>query len=362
MEEKDYLIWLNHIRGVGNKTLDKLIRYFGNAENVFKASSEKIYQFKGINHDLAHNIVQNRNSLDIQELMKNIKKQNIDIICKEDDEYPENLKNIYDPPFILYKRGHIIERDKNAIAIVGSRKATGYGKWVAYKLASELAQRGITIISGMAYGIDTAAHQGALDVGGRTFAVLGCGLDICYPKPNYNLMLKIAQKGALLSEYSLGTKPLPGNFPARNRIISGIAKGVIVVEAGIDSGSLITVEFALEQGREIFAVPGNINNPLSVGTNQLIQEGAKLVTDIEDVLEELDIEIIHKNQEQEKNSIELSALEEQIYEIIYYRQPIPMDVLYKEIKVNVSHLNGIITILELKGLIQQLPGKILIVK
>lgn len=359
MYEKDYLVWLHSLKGIGHKTLENLLKIFGSAENVFKASTKELYEFRGINHNTVHNIIKSRDFLKIKELIEYTKKQNIDILEKEDTEYPKNLKNIYDPPFVLYKKGRIISNDIEAVAIVGARKASAYGKYVAYHLGKALAKRGITVVSGMAYGVDTMAHKGALENGGRTIAVLGCGLDICYPKANYNLMLQIEKNGAVLSEYGIGMKPVPGNFPARNRIISGISKGVIVVEASIKSGSLITVEFALEQGREVFAVPGNINSNLSMGTNKLIKEGAKLVTDIEDVLEELNIET--KEVSQEKN-IELSELESEIYNVIIENQPIHTDLLFSKLKWNVDKINSVITILQLKGLIEQLPGRLLIGK
>ena len=261
--EKDYILWLNNIEGVGIKTIEKLLDIFGTAENVFTSSTDKLHNVKGIKQDTIHNIEKKRDYGYINNLKNTLKTLSIDVLYKNENDYPEHLKNIYDSPYILYKRGKIKSCDMNAIAIVGARKASPYGKWVAYKFAGELAQRGITVISGMAYGIDTAAHKGALDSGGRTIAVMGCGLDICYPKSNFELMQNIEKSGAVLSEYAVGVQPIAGNFPARNRIISGLAKGVLVVEASENSGSLITTEFALEQGREVFAIPGNINSSLS---------------------------------------------------------------------------------------------------
>ncbi|QEK13625.1 DNA-protecting protein DprA [Crassaminicella thermophila] len=359
MHEKDYLIWLKSIKGVGNKTLENLLKYFKSAEYVYKASADELLKLKGINHNIVHNIINNRDSKKILEQINNTRKYNIDILDREDKEYPENLKHIYDPPFILFKKGNILSRDMNAIAIVGARKASAYGKYVAYKFASDLAKKGITVVSGMAYGIDTMAHKGALENGGRTIAILGCGLDICYPKSNHNLMKEIEKNGAILSEYGVGTKPLPINFPARNRIISGISKGVIVIEANINSGSLITAEFALDQGREVFAVPGNINSSLSMGTNKLIQDGAKLVTDIDDVLEELNMKVDEDNN---KELIQLSDTESEVYKAILANQPIHIELLFKELRWNISNISSIITILQLKGLVEQLPGNLLIAK
>ena len=228
---------------------------------------------------------------------------------------------------IFYKKGQILKTDENAVAIVGTRKASPYGKWTAYRLAGDLAKRGVTVVSGLAYGIDTEAHKGALDHGGRTIAVLGCGLDQCYPKSNARLMQQIERQGAVLSEYPIGMGPVPGNFPARNRIISGLAKGVVVVEAAAKSGALITAEFALEQGREVFAVPGNINSELSEGTNRLIQEGAKLVSCVEDILEELNIDT---GSFQEPLEIELATRIENLSN--HYRKPAdPYRIFIKKI-------------------------------
>jgi len=358
--EKDYILWLNNIEGVGIKTIEKLLDIFGTAENVFTSSTDKLHNVKGIKQDTIHNIEKKRDYGYINNLKNTLKTLSIDVLYKNENDYPEHLKNIYDSPYILYKRGKIKSCDMNAIAIVGARKASPYGKWVAYKFAGELAQRGITVISGMAYGIDTAAHKGALDSGGRTIAVMGCGLDICYPKSNFELMQNIEKSGAVLSEYAVGVQPIAGNFPARNRIISGLAKGVLVVEASENSGSLITTEFALEQGREVFAIPGNINSSLSKGSNKLIKEGAKITTCVEDILEELNISF--EKQKSNKELSGLSGLETEILKYIDEKQPVSLELALRDLNISVSHMYSIITILQLKGLIEQLPGKILIVK
>ncbi|MBF8984290.1 DNA-protecting protein DprA [Lutibacter sp. B2] len=359
IEEKYYIAWLLNVKGVGNKTLSKLLSYFGSAENIFKSKYESLNNIRGINKNVIHNIVENKSEDKVKQILNSLEKYNIDLLQKTDVDYPENLKHIYDPPMILYKKGIIDHEDANAIAIVGSRKASAYGKYVTHELAKELAKRNITIVSGMAYGIDTIAHQTALDHGGRTIAVLGCGLDICYPKTNYNLMKNIQNNGAIISEYPVGIQPVAGNFPARNRIISGLSKGVIIIEASLKSGSLITANFALEQGRDVFAVPGNINSTGSCGTNKLIQEGAKLVTCIEDVLEELNIKISTKNDDIE---VDLSETELEIYNAILEKQPLHVEELMKGYKWNMNEINGIITILELKGIIQRFPGNIFFAK
>lgn len=359
MNEKNYLVWLGHIAGIGSKTIEKLIEYFGGARQVYDASSEDLFKVPGINKNIVHNIIQSRDGKKLDRLVEQANKLGIDVLVKDDTEYPSNLRNIYDPPYILYKIGNILKQDEHAVAIVGARKASTYGKWAAYKFAGELARRGITVVSGMAHGIDTAAHQGALENGGRTIAVMGCGLDICYPKTNYSLMLNIQKKGAVLSEYPIGTPPLSNHFPARNRIISGIAKAVLVVEANLKSGSLITAGCALEQGRDVLAIPGNINSSLSFGTNKLIQEGAKMVTCVEDILEELGMEDPLSNC---GAPIAMSSQEHDIYAMIQEHQPIHIEDLALKAKQSIHYINSMITILQLKGLVELLPGKILIVK
>ncbi len=359
IKEKDYRAWLKSIPRIGNRTAAALIQYFGSAQAVFNADEKALYECPRINEKIIHNIIQNRQIGIIQKQIAQMKQYRIEVLDIEDESYPLNLKHIYDPPYILYKKGQILKTDENAVAIVGTRKASPYGKWTAYRLAGDLAKRGVTVVSGLAYGIDTEAHKGALDHGGRTIAVLGCGLDQCYPKSNARLMQQIERQGAVLSEYPIGMGPVPGNFPARNRIISGLAKGVVVVEAAAKSGALITAEFALEQGREVFAVPGNINSELSEGTNRLIQEGAKLVSCVEDILEELNIDT---GSFQEPLEIELSEQESKIYQIIIENQPIHIEYLLKKSEMRIEQIHSIITVLQLKGLIRQLPGKIILSK
>ncbi|WP_053957447.1 DNA-processing protein DprA [Inediibacterium massiliense] len=359
MNENDYLVWLRSISGVGNQTIEYLIKKFGNAKNIYNASIEDIKKLSGINKSVIHNIIENKDLCMISRWREKMEKYKIDIITKKDKEYPKDLKYIYNAPYLLFKRGNFSDEDTNAVAIVGSRKASPYGKYVAYHLAKELAQRKITVVSGMAYGIDTMAHKGAIENGGRTISILGCGLNICYPKTNQKLMLEIEKSGVLLSEYGVDVEPLPQHFPARNRIISGIAKGLIVVEAGIKSGSLISAELALEQGKEVFAVPGNINHPLSEGTNRLIQQGAKLVTNIEDVLEELNI---GNDPNPIKNLIHLSDIEKEIYYAIYKSQPMHLELICQQLNLRIDEINGILTVLELKDMIKQLPGNLFMIK
>ncbi len=277
----------------------------------------------------------------------------------KDSNYPELLSTIASPPEKLYYRGRFQLSNNPCLAIVGSRKATPYGKWAAYNIAKRVAEHGVTVVSGLASGIDACGHLGALDAGGETIAVLGCGPDICYPRTNRDLMERIACEGLILSEYTPGTDPLPWRFPARNRIISGLSYGVLVVEADIDSGSLITAGNALEQGREVFAVPGNINCIYSRGTNKLIQDGATPLTDIDDILDFLEI---RKVKPKKHEGIHLGKDENDILRTLQENGIITIDRLCILLGKKPQELGGLITILEMKGKIKVSMGKIYVAK
>ncbi len=302
-----------------------------------------------------------RKSREFLEEIEYIAKEGIHPICFADEEYPEALKDIYDPPPILFCKGSLCSADTNAVAIVGSRRCSAYGMRVAEKLAFDLATEGVTVISGMARGIDTAAHRGALDAKGRTIAVMGSGFRNVYPPDSGKLASGITENGAVLTEYLSGTLPTKGNFPRRNRIISGMAKGVVVVEAAARSGAMITVNFALEQGRDVFAVPGRIDTLTSGGTNKLIQDGAKLITNADDILEELNIEkkgrAVSAAERREKNSREILTEEHQeILTAIVEEKSGHIDQIYDRTKIEFRRLSKVLLDLELKGLIKQLPG------
>ena len=279
IEEKQYKVWISLIKNLGIKRYEKLIQEFGSKENLWNAEKEQLQRIQGIGEKLAEIISNETLKKDVKRHLEYMEKNNIDIIAIEDNRYPNLLKEIYNPPLTLYIRGNKEILDKANIAIVGCREATEYGKKVAYDFAYNLSKQGFSIVSGLAKGIDSYAHLGVVNANQKTIAVLGNGLDTIYPKENTKLAQSVLNSnGAIISEYPLGTKPDKNNFPARNRIISGISNGVLVVEAKEKSGTLITVDFALEQGRDVFAVPGNINSENSYGTNDLIKQGAKLVT------------------------------------------------------------------------------------
>lgn len=291
--------------------------------------------------------------------IKEIRDKGIKLVHIDHPDYPERLKNIDDPPRYFYMKGCISPQDFKAIAIVGTRRPTIYGKRVAEMLAAELSSAGFTIVSGLARGIDSFAHRAALRGGGRSIGVLGCGIDIVYPRENGTLMADIVESGAIISEFPLGTKPDKRNFPQRNRVISGISLGTVVVEAAGRSGSLITARFALEQGREVFAVPGNINSPVSIGTNNLIKEGAKLVASTGDILEEfeqlLTYELKNGINNNLKESLPITGEEESIYRILTL-EPKHIDQIIKEGGVEPQRVMHLLLNLEIKGLVEQLPG------
>ncbi|MGE4357560.1 MAG: DNA-processing protein DprA [Candidatus Omnitrophota bacterium] len=365
MEEKEALIILNSVEGMGFLKLKRLKETFGSFGKISALSEEELSKVESITKNLAAKIKKAFKEFNLQRELRLIKEHKINLLSFEDDNYPKNLKEIYDPPYLLYMQGELREKDSNALAIVGSRLASYYGLTLAEKFSYLLASRGITIVSGLARGIDTQAHKGALKARGRTLAVLGAGLVNIYPEENKKLAEEIIKNnnGALLSEFPLEYPPLKQNFPRRNRIISGLSKGVIVVEAGEKSGALITADFALEQGREVFAVPGKIDSPTSRGTHSLIKQGAKLVSSVEDILEELRLDILDLKEENKKltSNLPLEEKEQMIYALLS-DEPRYIDEIRRETKMELSELSSVLLKLELKGLIKQLPGKMFLRK
>ena len=286
LEEKKYWIWFSRIKGLGSRRKQILLKMYKTPEKIYNLKKEEILKIKGFNEILADKIINKDNKNNLENYIEKMQKEKISIITIDDKEYPNILKNIYDYPISLYIKGNSNILDNYTIGIVGCRNATEYGIKAAQYFSYNLAKKGINIVSGLAKGIDSCAHIGTIKANGKTIAVVGNGLDIVYPRENQYLYEKIVEEnGAIISEYPLGTEPEKMNFPARNRIISGISKGIIVIEAKKKSGTLITVDFALEQGRDVYVVPGNINSLNSVGTNDLIKQGAKMVTKVDEIFE-----------------------------------------------------------------------------
>ncbi len=283
LENKRYWIWLSLIKNLGSKRKLRLLELYKTPEEIYKLTKEELMNINGIGEAIANDIMISKNEKILNDHIKYMNENNIKIININEREYPQALKEIYDPPISLYVKGNIEKLNNKNIGIVGCRECTEYGKKSAEYFAYNLSKQNINIVSGLAKGIDSYAHLGSLNTG-NTIAVLGNGLDIIYPKENLELANEIIKRGGtIISEYPCGTKPDKMKFPARNRIISGISSGIIVIEAKEKSGTLITVDFALEQGRDVFVVPGNINSINSVGTNDLIKQGARLVTTYEDI-------------------------------------------------------------------------------
>lgn len=356
--KKVFWVWLYSIPNIGAKRFGHILNIFKDPENVWNASELELNEHIPVfGKNVINNIIQYRQDKYLRDAEKTLHRKDISVITLIEDQYPSLLKNIYAPPPVLYVKGELPNRDMSTVAIVGSRRATYYGKQVAERLAYELSRAGVAIISGLAYGVDAMAHKGALRAGGHTVGVLGCGVDIVYPQDNLKYYREMAKKGALVSEFPIGTKPLPGNFPARNRIISGLSQGVLVVEARQRSGALITVDYALEQGRDVFAIPGNINQPCSYGTNTLIKEGAKLVMKVEDILEELPDYIM--SPKSETLSMQLDFLETQVYNALDSEAK-HIDEIANITGLNMGQLSSILTKLEMKGAIKGLPGKLFV--
>jgi DNA processing protein len=348
------------IPGIGPLRCQKLLKQFGSPEAILKADLSELQHVSGIGEYIASQIVSFRDKIDVEGEISKIEKQKVSLVTFSDDNYPPNLKSIFDPPIVLYVKGKLLPQDRIAIAIVGTRRPTSYGKMVAEKLSKELAEGGVSVVSGLARGIDTSSHKGALSCGGRTIAVLGCGIDICYPPENRALFDQIAECGAVVSEFPMGTPPDRMNFPLRNRIISGLSLGVVIVEAGLKSGALITAECALEQGREVFAVPGNIFNLGTKGTHSLIKQGAKLVENCQDIIEEIsclrDVLPASKAVIKSTREIELSPEEEKIYNLLSF-EPIHIDLISKESGLPINRVSPVLMNLEMKGKIRQVAGK-----
>ncbi len=312
MTTSEYWIWLVHIDGMWQGKINRLLRIFGSVEEIYK-SSEKMLSTSGVlKEEDVKNIIESKKCFDSKGKLYELDKKDIKFIHIDMEEYPKKLLNLSDKPYVLFVKGNL-PRNKYAVSIVGARACSNYGRECAKKISSELAENKVDIISGMARGIDTYAHLGALKSEVSTYAVLGCGVDVCYPTENIELYQDIIKNGGIISEYICGTKPLAWQFPMRNRLISGLSDATIVIEARERSGSLITVEYALEQGKDIFALPGRINDPLSSGCNRLIKEGAFLLLESKDVLSELGI----SDEMYIKKNKKIKYLLEKDFEVVY---------------------------------------------
>ncbi len=340
----------NLIPGIGRVKLTQLENYFGNLEDAWKAPPAELKR-AGLDSSSIQAITSRRPDISLEAELEKLERSGVTAISYHDPAYPSRLREIYDYPPLIYVRGSLLAEDEWCLAVVGTRRASVYGRQVTEEIVTDLAQSKITIVSGLARGIDTIAHRSALAAGGRTIAVFACGLDIVYPAENADLARSIIQQGALISEYPLGTKPRAEYFPRRNRIMSGLSLGVLIIEAGKTSGALITASMALEQNREVFAVPGSILSPASRGTNHLIQEGAKLVTDYTDILEELNLMTVARQMEM-KEIIPASETESILLRGLG-AEPTHIDELCRNSGLPAATVSSTLAMMELKGLVRQ---------
>lgn len=355
---EDYIL-LNRVEGLGFKKLEKLLNVFQDTSHVLKAKKSELLAVDGIDTKVAEGIV----NLDKKELsleLRLMEKMGVKAVSVFSDDYPENLKTIYSPPILLYVKGKIKVEDRDALAIVGTRQPSYYGISICERLAYQLASMGITVISGLARGIDTMAHKGAIK-SGRTIAVLGNGLNYIYPGENKELAEEICENGAIVSEFPMDIPPYRFNFPRRNRVICGLSLGVLVVEASERSGSLITANYALEENRELFAVPGQVDSARSVGSNNLIKQGAKLVEDVDDIIVEIERNLRYRDayrggKEETAPEAALTEDEKRMKSLLSH-EPLYIDELAKKSNMSVSKVSSLLLSLQLKNVAKELPGK-----
>ncbi|HHY47537.1 MAG TPA: DNA-protecting protein DprA [Firmicutes bacterium] len=366
-----YYVLFNMVEGIGPKRIEKLKVHFGSLERAWEAPPEEIRAVAGLPDTVIEGLIRARSRLRVDDELERARRAGARIITVEHEAYPQNLRDIYDPPPVLYVKGDLAAADRAACAIVGTRRASSYGCAVASQFAYELAANGVTIVSGLALGVDSAAHRGALKAGGRTIAVLGSGVDCTYPPENSRLCREIIESGAVLSEFPMGTAPLKGNFVARNRVISGLSVACIVVEAPERSGALITSYFAMEQGRPVFAVPGDIRRAQSRGTHALIKDGATLANDVDEILEtiyaQLGMPLMHMPGPLRHDMVGRDPataghgpIESLILEVLDDFEPVSRDEIYERAGPHAKSGNGEIELallnLQMSGAIRPLPG------
>ena len=362
MEPREALVALNLVEHVGPVRVRQLLEHFGEAPAILRASRQQLLQVRGIGEDTAEAIASWEKTTDLIAELKRVSEFGCHIVTQEDREYPELLRQIYDPPIVLYVKGELSAKDKNSVAMVGSRLTTHYGVEAARKLAYQLAYLGVTVVSGGARGIDTAAHQGALSGKGRTIAVLGTGINLVTPPENAKLFEQIAANGGLVTQFPFNRPADKQSFPIRNRIVAGMTLGAVVVEANLTSGALITANFATDYGRQVFAVPGRIDSPRSKGCHDLIKKGAKLCESVEDILSEFEYLFPASNRPPTPGtdgvlpSVALSEHEQQVYDTLDHEE-ISIDEVIRKSGLPSSAVSVALLSLEMKRLVRQLPGK-----
>ncbi len=350
---KQYWVGFNLVKGIGAVRFQALLDTFGDAQSAWEASPQEL-RSAGLSSKIVENLVKVRSQVDLDIVWEQILTKNIQVITWLDENYPKRLKEIDQPPPVLYISGEIRPEDECAVAIVGTRRITPYGRQVTEEIAAILAHNGVTIVSGLARGVDAVAHQTAINSGGRTLAVLGSGVDRIYPPDNRRLAERMITQGALVSDYPLNTAPEAGNFPPRNRIISGLSRAVIIIEAGLDSGAMITASFAADQGREVFAVPGNITAPQSQGTNRLIRDGARPLLCAQDILETLNLANVQE-QQAARVILPADATEAMLLHVIG-QEPVHVDEIRSQTGLPIEKVSATLAMMELKGMVRQVGG------
>lgn len=348
--EKAYWITLNKVNGIGAVRFAALIERCGSAEAAWNAPIRTL-QEAGLDRRSLENLLVARRQLNPGDEWERFQKSGFTAFTLDEATYPANLRQMDAPPPLLFVRGEIVDSDELAVALVGTRRASSYGREVAHTVATDLAHANVTVVSGLALGIDTIAHRAAIDAGGRTIAVLGSGVDQIYPPQNHQLALEIERNGALVSEYPLGTRPIAANFPPRNRIISGLSRSVAIIEASQQSGALITADFALEQGRDLFAVPGSILHPGSIGCNELIRNGAIPLLSARDLLEQLDV-IRVAEQQAVRRTVPTDPFEANLLSFLSI-EPLHIDELVRRSAMPAPQVTGLLAMMELKGMVRQ---------
>jgi DNA processing protein len=352
-DPKRFWVGFNMIKGIGAVRFKGLLNKFGDAQSAWEAPAELLHS-SGLSHKIVENILQMRSRVDLEQIWDQIQAKDIQVLTWEDPDYPRRLMDIDQPPPVLYLRGRLSPDDEWSVAVVGTRRITNYGRQVTEELAACLAQNGVTLVSGLARGVDAVAHQAVLNAGGRTLAVLGSGIDRIYPPEHRRLAETLIQQGALISDYPPGAPPEASNFPPRNRIISGLSMAVVVVEAGETSGALITASFAAEQGRDVFAVPGGIRAPQSIGTNRLIQKGAFPLLDMKEVLESLNLTRVVEHRAA-RTILPSDATEAQLFEIIGL-EPLHVDEIGEKTGMPIDRVSSTLALMELKGMVRHVGG------
>jgi DNA processing protein len=348
-----YWVGFNMVKGIGAVRFKALLDAFGSAETAWNASPEALAD-AGMSRKIVESFQRLRRDVDLEQVWGRIQSMGVQVLTWDDAAYPRHLKEIDQPPPVLFVRGSLEPEDEWAVAIVGTRKVTAYGRQIAEEVAATLARNGVTIVSGLARGVDSIAHQASVNAGGRTLAVLGNGVDLVYPPENRKLAAQVIEHGALISDYPLGTQPDGVNFPPRNRIISGLSLAVIIVEAGQTSGALITAGFAAEQGRDVFAVPGNINAPQSAGTNRLIRDGAQPLLSPQDVLEALNLTMVTEHQAA-RIVLPTDPVESRLYKLLS-QQPMHVDEIRLQADLPIEAVSATLAMMELKGMVRQVGG------